>query len=219
MSHVLMSYVLMPCAPIARREHDNIPVMRYKPCAAHQHLYPTLKDPETRMPLYDMVNGETQYKTDINGIEVFTQLPTGTPAVQPFENNQLDLKEICFTMQQIVAAHPCIFSETCGEWWKSWTESTPTTKEEVIIEQLGMLFEWPAKAGEWHPAHTRRALESEYRETVTYVNTQAHYILPVMYPMHLMHHTHVCTPRRGLQRLTSSRQCRQLQKRIHHVLR
>lgn len=182
---------------IARRESDGLPVMWYKPCAAHQHLYPTLKDPETRMPMYEMANGEKRYRTDMNGIEVFSELPTGSPAVQPFEADRLQVTEISETVHKIVEAHPLLFTAACADWWKSWSDTTPTTTEEET-EKHPMLFTWPDKAGEWQ-APTLTGLEKEYSETITYVNTQARTCsCPAQHPTHPKHqHTNTHTSHAG----------------------
>jgi len=156
---------------IACRESDNVPVMWYKPSAAHPHLYPTLKDPQTKMPVHEIVDGEKRYKTDMNGIEIFNELPTNTsPGVQSFEEDRLDIAQTYSVVKKIIDLHPLLFGDAASAWWQSWSETTASNVEDAL-DQHPLTFDWPTKTGEWKPP-TLIGLEREYAETVTYVNTQ-----------------------------------------------
>lgn len=155
---------------IALRESDHFPILLYKPYAAHQHLYPALKDPETRMPLFDMVDGQKRYQTDMEGIEIFAQLPSGTPGLQAFEGDRLSLEEALTTVEEIMRAYPSLFDLACAAWWKSWFKDTECTAEEAVVKHP-MSFEWPEKSGNVEPL-TLAGLESGYKESITYLNSR-----------------------------------------------
>lgn len=155
---------------IARRAADGEPVMWYKPNSAHEFLYPSLKDTETGMPVHEIVDGARKYKTDMAGIEVLKELPRGVPSLQPFEEERLDLHDIYSNVQKIMDLHPQLFDNISREWWRTWYETTSTNAEDAVASEF-FCFDWPRKAGEWKPP-TLAGLQSEYQETITYINTK-----------------------------------------------
>lgn len=156
---------------IARRESDGAAVMWYKPYAAHRHLYPTVKDPETRMPCFEIAEDDKEYETCMEGIEVLAEVPaTPQPEIQKFEIDRLDVDQTYKTMKEIFDLHPLLFGEDTITWWQEWKEHTPTT-EMSAVEAHPLQFLWPTKAVEWQ-APTLECLRSEYAETITYLNTK-----------------------------------------------
>lgn len=155
---------------IGTRESDGEVVMWYKPNCAHPHLYPTQKDIETEMPMYEEVDGEKVYKTDMAGIEVFRSVPSGTPGVQAFEENRLSIEDTHNLLQQMIDLHPDLFGSVAREWWQAWADSTPRNHvAEIALRPL--TFTWPAKASNWQ-APNLQGLRSEYEESVTYINSK-----------------------------------------------
>lgn len=155
---------------VRKRESDGRPVMWYKPCVAHEHLYPVLKDAESGMPLSKVVDGETVYETDMEGIEVFSQLPEGTPKAQAFESDRLNVDDIHETMKEIFTAHPFLFGQESRDWWMEWAAKTCNDVEDVLSEEP-LSFDWPAQCEHWEAPTRLASLRSEYAETITYINT------------------------------------------------
>lgn len=152
---------------ITQRQSDNETIMWYKPHVGHDHLYPVLKDPITRMPLFDMVDGVKQYRTDPGGIEL---PPYGMPELQEFASDRLDVNAVYDVVKQVIAEHPVLFGADAAAWWQAWTENTPLTMEEAAAMHP-IAFEWPSSAGDWAPP-TLDGLKSEYKETITYLNSK-----------------------------------------------
>lgn len=114
---------------IAKRESDGMPVMWYKPHAAHEHLYPTLKDSQSRMARYNMdKDGKKQYVTDMEGIEIFKDLPTGQPELQHIEADRLDVAGVHASVKEMMRMIPSLFDDrsTVGEAREAcvWAQST-----------------------------------------------------------------------------------------------
>lgn len=154
---------------IGLRERDRRAVMWYKPSAGHEHLYPTKKDDITHKPIYYLEDGERKYETDMDGIEMLVGSPIGEPAIQPFENDRMDVSNVHAAMKQIMSQQPHLFGEQASAWWDVWA-STTITDAEAAYEANPLPFTWPAKADKWRPP-TLSGLRSEYSETVTYLNT------------------------------------------------
>lgn len=156
---------------IGLRESDGAPVMWYKPHVAHPHLYPTQKDSETGMPLFEMVDGQQMYLTDMNGIEVFnSEYPSKEPAVQEFYSDRLDIDATHKLVMAMTEMQPTLFDVACVKWWQSWLDETPRTASDAL-KKFPMTFEWPEKAKKWSPT-TMLNLQTEYAETITYVNSK-----------------------------------------------
>lgn len=158
------------------KRSDGVPIMHYKPFVGHEHLYPTLKEGTTNMPVYEMVgDNQKKYATDPNGIEVFGELPSpsGEPEAQPFEAERLDVEKTYEQVKCIIDAKPMLFDAECVAWWKLWREETPTSVEKTL-EKHPLTFEWPSKTGEWvDPALRDLGVEvSDYCETITYLNSR-----------------------------------------------
>lgn len=155
---------------ITQRQTDRETIMWYKPHVGHDHLYPALKDPATEMPLFDMVNGVKRYRTDPAGIELFEEIPTGTPELQEFESERLDVNAVFDVVKEVIAEHPVLFGDNAAAWWKTWAEETPLTVE-AASAMHPISFDWPTSAGSWEPP-TLDGLNSEYMETITYLNSK-----------------------------------------------
>ena len=157
---------------VKRRASDGWPIMWYKPYVAHKHLYPTVKDASTDMATFEMVDGEKMYTTDMNGIEVFRVLPPAAQQLcwQKFEDDRLNVNEIYERVKEVMEAHPLLFDASSSAWWSMWSQNTTTTVDDAVSGSP-MLLEWPAKAHQWEPSQLP-GLESNYSETITYLNTQ-----------------------------------------------
>lgn len=159
---------------IGIRENDNtsLPVMWYKPHAGHAHLYPTKKDPISKTPMFEVVNGEKLYITDMAGIEIFADTPTGTPGIQEFETERMDTGKVHANIKKMIAALPLLFGDDAKAWWEMWAATVPHSPDEAM-RAFPMTFDWPEKCAHWK-APTMDGLRSEYTETMTYLNTQGH---------------------------------------------
>lgn len=161
---------------IFTKRSDGVPIMHYKPFVGHQHLYPTIKDGTSNMPVYEVVgDNEKKYTTDPNGIEVFGEMPSPSsePQAQPFNAERLDVEQTYAQVKSIIDAKPMLFDAECVAWWESWRAGTPTSVEETL-KKHPLTFEWPAKTGEWvDPALSGLSAEvSDYCETITYLNSK-----------------------------------------------
>lgn len=146
------------------------PVLWYKPHPGHAHLYPTKKD-AANLPMFEMINGERSYITEMAGIEIFgKETPSGIPKVQKFYVERLDADTVFKSIDKMIGMLPFLFGEDAKAWWESWRATLPNSPEEAI-QTFPIAFEWPQKCDEWKAA-TMDGLRSEYEETMTYINTQ-----------------------------------------------
>lgn len=102
---------------IALPKSDRRLVMWYKPNAGQEHLYPTMQDSATLMPLFDLVNGDKKFRTDMNGIEIFSDLPSGEPHIQKYKADRLNVSATQDVMKQAMQLHPNLISSQTRAWW------------------------------------------------------------------------------------------------------
>lgn len=153
---------------VSLRESDDTPVMWYKQSTSHRDLYPTLKDPVTKMPVVDEATGG--YKTDMEGIEIFqSDPPLAGPKGQPFDPERMDVSAIHATVLKMVEAHPALFGDAARAWWDAWRDNVPTTLQAAQAAHP-VPFTWLAASAP-QAALTLPDLQKSYAEAISYRNS------------------------------------------------
>ena len=148
------------------REVDGRPAMWYKKGPSHADLYPSKKDPATRMPLRDPDTGSIS--TCSEGIEILSSTPTGSPPVQPFSPDRMDVDALYATVHEIMTLHPHTFPESIRTWWETW-KTTVLTEADAAFAACPDPHVWPVAAGDV-PVAPVAELQKEYAEAILYRN-------------------------------------------------
>jgi len=170
---------------LIRKREDGAVAFWYKPSPAHAHLYPSKKGADGS-PMYTMVDGEKQYITCPDGIEIFHH-KDGPSAVSPplaeFPRKKDDDQpyfqiDVCRkAMVNIASKIPDVVGPDFHDKWVRFLDDYPKTLNDVPKDELPRWELPPTQdSGLELPPHISET-QKEFAETIEYSNPSAGQIL------------------------------------------